>query len=195
MAAFLDRIRAPGAEAGQGVSVSEPYDERTAQLTALFEEHRLWLVRLATLLVDDQGVAEDIVQAAYLGLFRHWRRRDDAQAIAYLRTSVVNGSRSTLRKRKVDRRHLSAVPDDVFAARPDGAPGPEAAVELDERRRRVLAAVGDLPARQREVLVLRYWADLSEAQIASTLGISTGTVKSSASRGIAALAQKWEEGR
>lgn len=175
--------------------MSGPYDEREAQLAALFEQHRLWLIRLATLLIDDQGVAEDVVQSAYLGMFRNWRRRDDAQAIAYLRTSVVNGSRSTLRRRKVDRRRLSSVPDEVLAERADDGPGPEAAVELDEQRRRVLALVRHLPPRQREVLVLRYWAELPEAEIASVLGISAGTVKSSASRGIAALAQRWEEGQ
>ena len=173
--------------------MSEPHSDREAQLTALFEEHRLWLVRLATLLVDDQAVAEDVVQGAYLGLFRHWRKRDDAQAIAYLRTSVVNGCRSTLRRRRVDRAHLRAVPDDAMAATPDAAPGPEASIELADQRKRVLAAVGGLPARQREVLVLRYWAELSEADIAGLLGISPGTVKSSASRGIAALARDWEE--
>ncbi|MCW2605186.1 MAG: subfamily polymerase sigma-24 subunit [Pseudonocardiales bacterium] len=191
------RTQGLGAEPGLGaVSMSEPYDQREAQLTTLFEGHRLWLVRLAVLLVDDQGVAEDVVQSAYLGMFRNWRHRDDAQAIAYLRTSVVNGSRSTLRKRKVDRRHLSAVSDDdALTAQPDRAPGPEAAVELDKQRRRVLGLVRHLPARQREVLVLTYWAELPEAEIASLLDISAGTVKSTASRGITALAQRWEEGQ
>jgi RNA polymerase sigma-70 factor (sigma-E family) len=186
--------RTKGSDASRGRSVGVRIsDPRDAQLSALFEEHRLWLVRLATLLVDDQGLAEDVVQSAYLGLYRHWAERDEAHTIAYLRTSVVNGARSMLRRRKIDREQLSFVTDDVIDTRPDAAPGPEQTLERAEQRRRILDQVRRLPRRQREVLVLRYWAELSEAQIASTLGISVGTVKSTASRGIDALAKRWEE--
>ncbi len=167
--------------------------ERDAKLAELFEEHRLWLLRLATLLTDDQGTAEDIVQNAYVGLLGHWRRRDDAQAIAYLRVSVVNGARSALRRRRSDRARLRLVPDEVADTLPEPSVGPATEALLADQRRRLFAAVTQLPPRQREVLVLRYWGELSEAEIAHLLGISAGTVKSSASRGIAALASRWEE--
>jgi RNA polymerase sigma-70 factor (sigma-E family) len=168
---------------------------RDAEFDALFERHRMWLVRLATLLIDDQAIAEDVVQTAYLGLYKHWRRRDEAESVAYLRASVVNGSRSALRHRKVDRAHLVIVAEPADYERPPNVAGPERLAELADQRHRILAFVGQLPRRQREVLVLRYWAELSEAEIATTLGISAGTVKSSASRGIATLAQRWERAR
>ena len=115
-----------------------------------------------------------------------WRRlRDPDQALAYLRRSVVNGSRSALRHRTVVQRHAPApLPDDASRrARRHGGP----------RNARTLTARCDLlPRRQREVLVLRYYVDLSEAQIADAIGISRGAVKSHASRGMAALRhQPW----
>jgi len=176
----------PGAGAGAGPGSGDG-------LADLFEEHRLWLVRLATLLVDSQDSAEDIVQSAYLGLLRHWRRRDAAQSIAYLRASVVNGCRSALRRRRSDRARRAHLDAEALAALPDAAAGPAAAIELAEQRRTVLDLLARLPRRQREVLVLRYWGDLSETEIAASLGISPGTVKSSASRGIAALARGWDQ--
>jgi RNA polymerase sigma-70 factor (sigma-E family) len=147
----------------------------------LYQAHRLGMVRLAVLLVDDQATAEDVVQDAFVALHRRWDQLQDVNAaLGYLRVSVVNTSRSVLRRRRTAR--LYVPPWDPHHPAADGA------VLLAEEHAEVLAALRRLPRRQREVLVLRYWSDLSEAQIAETLGISVGTVKSSASRGLAALA-------
>jgi RNA polymerase sigma-70 factor (sigma-E family) len=153
----------------------------SADLEQLYRSHRLAMVRVAVLLVDDLATAEDVVQDAFGRLHTAWGRlRDPDAALAYLRTSVVNGSRSVLRRRRTAR--LFVPP----RAAPE--PGADAAVVLAEEHREVLAAVRRLPRRQREVLVLRFWSDLSEAQVAEALGISKGTVKSTTSRGLAALA-------
>jgi RNA polymerase sigma-70 factor (sigma-E family) len=145
----------------------------------LYAAHRLRLVRLALLLVDDQDSAEDVVQDVFARLPRGWRPNDPAKALPYLQRAVVNGARSMLRRRRTAR--LYVVPHEP------PRPGPESDVILAEEHREVLAALHQLPERQREVLVLRYWSDLSEAEIATTLGISRGTVKSTASRALDAL--------
>lgn len=154
-----------------------PADEVT--VAELYAAYRLRLVRLATLLVDDQDTAEDVVQDVFARLPRGWQPAETGKALPYLQRAVVNTSRSVLRRRRTAR--LYVVPHE-----PDRA-GPDSEVLLAEEHREVLAALHQLPARQREVLVLRYWSDLSEAEIASTLGISRGTVKSTASRAIDAL--------
>ena len=158
------------------VSVAQPEQVTVADLYAA---HRLRLVRLATLLVDDQDSAEDVVQDVFSRLPRGWRPDDPSKALPYLQRAVVNASRSVLRRRRTAR--LYVVPHE-----PDRA-GPDSEVILAEEHREVLAALQQLPNRQREVLVLRYWSDLSEAEIATTLGISRGTVKSTASRALDAL--------
>ncbi len=155
---------------------------RTAEqvtIANLYAAHRLRLVRLAVMLVDDQETAEDVVQDVFAKLHRGWRLRDPDRALAYLQRAVVNASRSVLRRRRTVRRHV--------APHEPPAGGPEASAILAEEHREVLAALQQLAGRQREVLVLRYWSNLSEAQIADTLGISPGTVKSTASRALDAL--------
>lgn len=156
-------------------------------VTLLFGAHYRPLLRLAVLLLADQGAAEEVVQDAYVRLHQSWRRlREPDRALAYLRTSVVNGARSALRRRGVAER---------YAART--APGPHApsaesgALGVLEQEA-VLAALRRLPTRQREALILRYYADLSEAEIADVMGISRGAVKSHAARGVAALRQSLE---
>nr|WP_228561964.1 SigE family RNA polymerase sigma factor [Catenulispora rubra] len=150
-------------------------------LADLYYAHRLSLVRLAILLVDDKMSAEDVVQDSFTGL---WRRYGDdltgmENPLGYLRTAVVNNARSVLRRRKTARGYTPPhVPDAASA---------ESVALLSEEHREVLEAMQKLPPRQREVLVLRYWSDLSEADIADALGISRGTVKSTASRGLEAL--------
>jgi RNA polymerase sigma-70 factor (sigma-E family) len=145
---------------------------------ALYARHRLPLVRMAILLVDDQASAEDVVQDAFIGLHRNQGKiRDPQAAIGYLRTSVVNHARSMLRRRGTARKHLKA-------AEPEAIAGADSDVLLAEEHREVLAAVRTLPPRQQEVLALRYWSNLSEAEIAEALGISRGAVKSQASRAI-----------
>jgi len=153
-------------------------------LEQLYAAHWRRLVRLSVLLVHDQGLAEEIVQDAFVAVHDHWRRlRDPDKALAYLRQAVVNRSRSALRHRGVVDRHAAA-------ERIVDAPDPTPAAD---QRAAVLAALRDLPQRQREVLALRYYLDLSEAEIAETLGISRGAVKSHASRGATTLRALLEE--
>jgi RNA polymerase sigma-70 factor (sigma-E family) len=150
-------------------------------LAALYSEHRLGLVKLAVLLVDDLASAEDVVHDSFLNLHRNVHMlRDQSAALGYLRTSVVNGSRSMLRRRGTARAYLAAN-EPGFAADAD------ADVLLQDEQREVLAAVSRLPERQQEVLKLRYWSELSEVEIAEALGISRGAVKSHASRALAKL--------
>jgi RNA polymerase sigma-70 factor (sigma-E family) len=151
-------------------------------LAELYAAHRLRLVRLALLLADDLGTAEDIVQDAFARFAaRGGHLRDPGAALGYLRTSVVNGCRSTLRRRRTARAYVP--PHEV---EPDG---PDDRAVLSEEHREVLSSLDRLAPRQREVLVLRYWSGLSEIEIASALGISTGAVKSTASRALSALQQ------
>jgi RNA polymerase sigma-70 factor (sigma-E family) len=151
----------------------------------LYAAHRLGLVRLAVLLVDDIGAAEDVVHDVFASLLTGGKQlRDPDAALAYLRRAVVNRARSALRRRRTARAYTP--PEDASRA------GPDDLVLLSEEHREVCAALQTLPTRQREVLVLRYWSDLSEIQIAEALGISRGTVKSTASRALAALEKKLE---
>jgi RNA polymerase sigma-70 factor (sigma-E family) len=153
-------------------------------VTALYQGHALSLARLALVMLGDLAAAEDVVQDAFLGLYRHWDRLADASvAPAYLRTSVLNGCRTVIRRRSRPR-----VPADW---RP--AESAEAAVLLGEEHRAVLAAISRLPARQREVLVLRYYLDMTEDQAAAAMRISRGTVKSATSRAVAAVGRMLRE--
>ncbi|WP_425588292.1 RNA polymerase sigma factor [Streptomyces tremellae] len=158
-------------------------------IDALYHHRRLHLVRLALLLVDDLPTAEDVVQDAFAALYRRHGDRlaelDDPEA--YVRRSVVNGARSVLRRRRTVRAY---VPE-----RAGHAPPPDEDVLLREEHREVLGALRLLTPRQREVLVLRYWSNLTEAQIADTLGLSRGAVKSTASRALDALARRLEAPR
>jgi len=161
------------------MTVQQPATD-TAGVAQLFLSHSTAMVRLAVLLVDDLHTAEDVVQDAYGKLYAGWDRlRDPDAAVGYLRTAVVNGCRSVLRRRRTARLFIPPRQVDVPAA--------DTGMLLAEEHRGVLAALKRLPRRQREVLVLRFWSELSEAQIADALGISRGTVKSSASRGLTAL--------
>ena len=140
------------------------------------------LVRLSVLLVRDVETAEEVVQDSFVAMHGRWRRlRDPEKGLAYLRQTVVNRSRSVLRRRGVEARHQPAAPED--------RPGADEDTLAGERRTQVLDALRALPDRQREVIALRYYLDLSEAQIAEALGISRGAVKSHASRGAASLRQ------
>jgi RNA polymerase sigma-70 factor (sigma-E family) len=153
----------------------------SSDIDELFRIHRLALVRLALLLVDDRETAEDVVQDAFAALHRRWSQVGPPDtALPYLRTSVVNASRSVLRRRRTVRQTPPLV---------DVADEPaDAATLLADEHREVLDALRTLPRRQREVIVLRYWSQLGEAEIAATLGISVGAVKSNASRGRDAIA-------
>jgi RNA polymerase sigma-70 factor (sigma-E family) len=160
----------------------------TGVIEELYRSHGLGLVRFALLLLGDQATAEDVVQEAFLGLYRSWRPgREPDDVLAYLRTAVLNAARTALRGRARRQALARAVQPDppVWSA--------EEEVMADEDGQAVLAAVACLPRRQREVLALRYFLDLSEKQISAILGISRGTVASATARGLAALAVKLKE--
>jgi RNA polymerase sigma-70 factor (sigma-E family) len=149
-------------------------------VTALYSAHYRSLVRLAALLVRDVATAEEVVQESFVSMHGGWRRlRDSEKALSYLRQSVVNRSRSVLRHRVVVDRNAPKPPPDMPSAE-------QGAITLLERSA-VVAALRTLPARQREALVLRYYGDLSEAQIAAAMGISRGAVKSHTARAMSAL--------
>jgi RNA polymerase sigma-70 factor (sigma-E family) len=161
----------------QGLDAVQDAD---AAITELYHAHWTKLVRLATLLTRDASVAEEIVQDAFIALHRRWSDlAEHTAAHAYLRTSVVNGARSALRHRNVEERYRQPGP-------PEPAGPEEHAVRADQDAR-VMAALRTLSRRQQEVLILRYFGDYSEQDIATTLGLSKGAVKSHAHRGLAAL--------
>jgi RNA polymerase sigma-70 factor (sigma-E family) len=156
--------------------------EAPRTLADLYAEHRFRLVRLALLLVDEPATAEDVVQEAFTGLHRHWSGlRDEYAALGYLRTAVVNGSRSVLRRRRTAREY---VPPHQVNAR-----SAESLALLSAEHQAVVEALSTLPGRQREVLVLRYYGGLSEAEISEATGISRGAVKSTASRALDSVAR------
>jgi RNA polymerase sigma-70 factor (sigma-E family) len=163
-------------------------------VTALYAEHALGLVRLAVVMTGDRACAEDIVQEAFLGLYRRWGKLPDTSApLAYVRVSVLNGCRTALR-----RRARLGVPFS-FGAASEAAEGPhaesaEARALLSEEQRAVAAALRNLPQRQREALVLRYYLDLSEEEIALAMGVTRGTVKSATHRALAAIGATLKEG-
>jgi RNA polymerase sigma-70 factor (sigma-E family) len=173
----------PGA---RDVSAVELPADRTTGVVAVFEVHYAHLVRLARHLVHDPAEAEDVVMDAFAGLNRHWshvRRTEDA--VVYLRASVVNGSRSRLRRLRVarEKRHTQL--------ELDAAPAEQLAM-IHLEHEAVIRALRTLPRRQREVLVLRYYDGATEAEIAETLGIGLGSVKTHASRGLRAVADQLE---
>jgi RNA polymerase sigma-70 factor (sigma-E family) len=153
-------------------------------VTAIYQGHALGLTRLAFLIVGDRQTAEDVVQEAFCGLYRAWGRMSDhANTLGYVRTSVLNGCRSALRRSKRVPRPLAVSP----------AASAEATVLASERQRETVIALRRLPPRQREALVLRYFADLPEQETALAMGVSRGTVKSTTSRALAALARMLQE--
>ncbi|MEO7285574.1 MAG: SigE family RNA polymerase sigma factor [Jatrophihabitantaceae bacterium] len=143
------------------------------------------MLRLATGLVDQVSVAEDVVQDAFAAVYRKWDAiREPAATIGYLRTCVVNGSRNALRKRITARKYLSVVGSGVGEETAEAA---DHSSLLSAEHQMVRSALAELPRRQREVLTLRYLAELSDADIAEATGLSLGGVRSAASRGLAVL--------
>lgn len=154
-------------------------------LTETYRAHYRSLLGLAALLLDDTASCEDVVQEAFIRVHAARRRvREPEKTLAYLRQTVVNLSRSALRRRILG---LRLLPKPM----PDMASAEEGAYEALERDQ-LKDALRGLQRRQREVLVLRYFADMTEAQVAETLGISVGSVKAYGSRGLAALRVRME---
>ena len=164
---------------------SEAGDVTVDLLTETYRNHYSSLLKLAALLLDDTASCEDVVQEAFIRVHSARSRvRDPEKTLAYLRQTVVNLSRSTLRRRLIGMR-LAPKP------MPDMASAEEGAYELLEKDALIQALKG-IQRRQREVLVLRYFSDLTESQVANLLGISVGSVKAYGSRGIEALRVRME---
>ena len=171
-------VAPPATRAGSGWSADRA-------VTELYSMHYRALVRLAALLVRDTPTAEEVVQDAFVAMHGGWQRlRDADNALAYLRQAVVNRSRSVLRHRTVVEKNLQKAPPDM--------PSAEHGALVQLERSAVVDALRKLPDRQREAIVLRYYADFSEAEIASAMKISRGAVKSHTARGMAALRSELE---
>jgi RNA polymerase sigma-70 factor (sigma-E family) len=155
-------------------------------VTELYSRHYRGLVQLAVMLVRDVAAAEDVVQDTFVAMHAGWPRlRDEEKALAYLRQAVLNRARSLLRRRAVEDKHADKPSPDM----PSAEHG--ALVQLEQSA--VITALRKLTSRQREAIVLRYYADFSEAEVAAAMGISCGAVKSHTARGMAALRADLEQ--
>lgn len=175
------RAAAGGADGEAAAAATAGRDPAGAEagVTALFEAHSLGLVRLAHIMLGDRSSAEDVVQEAFCGLYRRWPHlTDPAKALPYVRSAVLNGCRTVLRRGQGH---------GIRSASQPSAASAEVAVLSGEERQEVMQALRRLPHRQREVLVLRFYLDLSDAEIARDMGINPGTVRSTASRALTAL--------
>ncbi|RBM19626.1 SigE family RNA polymerase sigma factor [Streptomyces sp. PT12] len=182
------RIPAQGEDAADDAMSEVAAGTTIDFLTETYRAHYRSLLGLAALLLDDTASCEDVVQEAFIRVHSARNRvRDQEKTLAYLRQTVVNLSRSTLRRRILGLKLLSK-------PLPDMASAEEGAYEQLERADLIKAMRG-LQRRQREVLVLRYFVDMTEAEVAKTLGISAGSVKAYGSRGIAALRVAMEAAR
>jgi RNA polymerase sigma-70 factor (sigma-E family) len=160
----------------------------TEGISLLYETRWAGLVRLVWFLLRDQQAAEDVAQDAYIATYRNWDRlRDEEAAVAYLRRCAINGARSMLRHLMVVRRETKAEAGRADAAGRLTSPSSDEAALNRLDGDQLMAALATLPDRQREVIVLRYYSDMSEAQIAETLDISPGSVKTHAYRGLRSL--------
>ena len=138
------------------------------------------MLRLAVGLVDSRAAAEDVVQDAFAAMYRRWDAIAPEARVGYLRTSVVNAARSALRRRMTARKHLRLVSEET------AEPADHTTI-LSAEHELVRQAMAGLPDRQREVLTLRYIAELPDAEIAAATGLSAVGVRSASSRGLAAL--------
>ncbi len=165
-------------------------DIAAGAVTELYQANSVRLVRLAHVLIGDRGVAEDIVQDAFTSLYWRWEQlRDPAKALSYIRSAVLNSCRSALRR---------GGPAEVLSADlPDFGlvlASAEAVILSKEQRRAVMSALRNLPSRQREVLVLRFYLDLTETEIAIAMGIGKSSVRSAQHRALVALGRMLKEG-
>jgi RNA polymerase sigma-70 factor (sigma-E family) len=176
------RTAPPSAEGGGGQDAGGQDSGRAATdaVTELYAAHALGLTRLAHVMLGDRAAAEDVVHDAFAGLYRRWPHlADHGKAPAYLRSAVLNGCRSAARRAR------RAVPP-VFVT-VEHAPSAESALLDGQARDVVLAALRGLPVRQREALVLRFYLDLPDSEIAAAMSVGESTVRSTVHRGLAAL--------
>jgi len=172
-----------------------PRQRDRGEIVSLFQSQYWPLVRLATLLVDDVESAEDVVQEAYLSLYRRQHTlRDPTKTVDYLRSSVLNLARSQLRRRIAGRRRQREL-ERLELRKPARQQSAEETTLLDLRQRELAGALRQLSSRQREVVVLRYYLDLSDGEIARTLDLSIGSVKQHLFRAIRALRRVVEDDR
>jgi RNA polymerase sigma-70 factor (sigma-E family) len=170
----------PLAGTGAGSAWARSATHADLALTEIYETEYRSLVRMSTMLLGDIGSAEEVVQDCFIAMHAAWYGlREADKALHYLRRSVVNRSRSVLRHRIVVDRHTPKHEPDM--------PSAEQAAITQLERSAVISALGTLPVRQREALVLKFFMDLSEEQVASVMNISRGAVKSHTARGKAAL--------
>src|SRR5215469_10470491 len=149
-------------------------------VTALYRTHYRPLVRLAALLVHDIDVAEELVQDSFVAMHSVWRRLADSdRALSYLYQAVVALSRSVLRHRT----NMGKIPTELAPGMPAADPG--AVTELEHSA--IVSALRSLAPRQREVLVLQYYSDLTQAQTASAMRISKRAVKSHTAQAMSSL--------
>ena len=156
-------------------------------VTSLFAQEGTALVRLARLFTDDRNAAEDLVQEAFIRLHRSVDRiRDPDKAAPYLRSILLNLARDHNRRGLMSLRHVEALT-------PESSPeAPEDRVVLNDQQSMVISALEDLPARQRECLLLRFYFDLTEREIGATLEISPNSVKTHCRRGMESLRRNLE---
>lgn len=157
----------------------------TSTLDVLFRVHATALVRLATVLTRDRDVADELVQDAFVALARQAKRPQAGTELAYLRRTVINLSHGRHRRLAVARRYVGEQPIDFPAA--------DVGVERRAVQQRVADAVRALPDRQRDCMVLRCYCDATDQEIAATLQVSVGTVKTHMHRARATLARELEE--
>ncbi|MGQ0848926.1 MAG: SigE family RNA polymerase sigma factor [Actinomycetota bacterium] len=161
-----------------GMAAADP----ASLVVTLFRSEGAALVRLARIFTDDRNAAEDLVQEAFIRLYRSAHRiRDPDRAAAYLRSIVVNLSRDHNRRGLMSLRHQEALTPEACSDALDDR------IVRTESQVRVLDALNALPPRQRECLVLRFYLDMTEREIAATLSISPNSVKTHCRRGMATL--------
>jgi RNA polymerase sigma-70 factor (sigma-E family) len=177
---FTHAAGAPLAHTVLGSAQSQAATEADRTLTAVYDAEYRSLVRMSAVMLGDVGSAEEVVQDSFIAVHAAWRGlRDVDKAVRYLRRSVLNRSRSVLRHRAVVDRYMPKQEPEM--------PSAEQAAMTRLEHSAVISALRSLPDRQREALVLKFYLDLSEEQVAAAMKVSTGAVKSHISRGKAAL--------
>jgi RNA polymerase sigma-70 factor (sigma-E family) len=174
------------------LKTGQPYaDAAERAVTELYEAHALGMIRLAHIMLGDQHSAEDVVQDAFAGLYRRWSSlADPGKAVHYVRSAVLNGCRSALRRRTLARTSHGLLGQQPTVIAAESA---EITVLSGEERRAVMAALRRLPSRQREAVVLRFYLDLSVEEAAATMGIGPSSVRSATHRALASLGRMLQE--